>query len=412
MRYDRRLHAARSTDHYVFNQLIPYIGNKRKLLPLIGRAVTASGVAAGGSFLDLFAGSGVVARFAKTLGFRVIANDWEPYAEAINRCHVGGNAAPRFGARSYAEMLGQLNALPPTAGWVTDHLCPDDDEALEIGRDRMFYMRKNGMRIDAIREEIARLEASGAIDADQAACLIAPLLYQCCYTSNTSGVFKGFHAGWGGSNGTARYRICGDLMLEPALFLDNGQTNEVTRLDAHRFAAEHGQSYDFVYLDPPYNQHPYGSNYHVLNSVALWDKPELSPKISGRGDKSAIRHDWRSERRSPYNSARHAAAAFADLVGSLPARWIAVSYSTDGNIPLIDLARAAVARGATQAFIQPYKRYRVSSQRFSAKPLNAEFVLLIDTGRRATTSPEAICDAILAEERAALMRHPEMAVAP
>lgn len=407
MRYDRRQHAARSTDHYVFNQLIPYIGNKRKLLPLIGRAVEASGLQPGSAFVDLFAGSGVVARYAKTLGFRVIANDWEPYSEAINRCHVGSNAAPRFGALSYAAMLDRLNALPPVQGWVSDHLCPDDDEAFEIGRDRMFYMRKNGMRIDAIRERIAALAAAGELDAGQAACLIAPLLYQCCYTSNTSGVFKGFHAGWGGSNGTARYRICGDLKLDPALFLDNGQANEVTRLDAHRFARDHGRDYDFVYLDPPYNQHPYGSNYHVLNSIALWDKPALSRKISGHGDKSAIRRDWREERRSPYNSARHAAAAFADLVGSLPARWIAVSYSTDGNIKLIDLARAAVARGDTQLFVQPYKRYRVSSQRFSAKPLNAEFVLLIDTARRATTSPEAICAAILDEERDALLRHPE-----
>lgn len=411
MRYDRRRHAARNTDNYIFNQLIPYIGNKRKLLPLIGRAIAASGLAPGGSFIDLFAGSGVVSRYAKTLSFRVVANDWEPYSLAINRCHVGRNAAPDFGGRSYAEMLGHLNALPPAAGWVTGHLCPDDDEAFEIGRDRLFYMRKNGMRIDAIREEIARLEADGAIDADRAACLIAPLLYQCCYTSNTSGVFKGFHAGWGGSNGTARYRICGDLRLEPALFHDNGHTNEVTRLDAHRFAAEHGGSYDFVYIDPPYNQHPYGSNYHVLNSVTLWDKPALSPKISGRGDKSAIRHDWRSERRSPYNNARQAAGAFADLLASLPARWIAVSYSTDGNIPLLDLARAACLRGDTTAFIQPYKRYRVSSQRFSAKPLNAEFVLLIDTARPAGSSPEAICDAILAEERAALESHPEMAPA-
>lgn len=411
MRYDRRQHAARRTEHYVFNQLIPYIGNKRKLLPLIGRAIEASGLSSGDAFVDLFAGSGVVARYAKTLGFRVIANDWEPYALAINRCHIACNAPPSFGRTGYAEMIARLNALPPIAGWVTDHLCPDDDATFEIGRDRLFFMRKNGMRIDAIREEIARLEADDGIDADQAASLIAPLLYQCCYTSNTSGVFKGFHAGWGGSNGTARYRICGDLALEPALFLDNGQANEVTRLDAHRFADEHGRDYGFVYLDPPYNQHPYGSNYHVLNSVALWDKPALSPKISGHGDKSAIRRDWRTERRSPYNSARLAAAAFADLVGSLPARWIAVSYSTDGNIPLLDLARAACARGETQVFIQPYKRYRVSSQRFSAKPMNAEFVLLIDTGRRATSSPEAICAAIVAEERDALRSHRETAEA-
>ena len=407
MRYERRKHAARDTDNFVFNQLIPYIGNKRKLLPLIGQAIDASGLRAGGSFVDLFSGSGVVARFAKAQGLRTIANDWEPYSERINRCYIAGNAPPRFNDRSYAEMIAHLNALPPVQGWVTDHLCPDDDDAYVIDHDRLFYMRKNGMRIDAIREELERLRAAGRLDDAQFACLLAPLLYQSCYTSNTSGLFKGFHAGWGGSNGTARYRICGDLKLEPAAFCDNGLANEVTRLDAQTFAREHGGSYDFVYVDPPYNQHPYGSNYHVLNSIALWDKPSLTRKIGGRGDKSAIRLDWRTERRSLYNSARHAAQAFATLIDGIAARSIAISYSTDGNIPLLDLARAACARGATTAFIQPYKRYRVSAQRFSRKPMNAEFVLLIDTSRTHDGSAEAICDAILEEEREALRNHGE-----
>ena len=407
MKYDRRKHAARDTDNFVFNQLIPYIGNKRKLLPLIGQAIEASGLRPGGSFVDLFSGSGVVARFAKAQGLRTIANDWEPYSEQINRCYIAGNAPPRFNDRSYAEMIAHLNALPPVQGWVTDHLCPDDDDTYVIGHDRLFYMRKNGMRIDAIREELEGLRTAGRLGDAQFACLLAPLLYQSCYTSNTSGVFKGFHAGWGGSNGTARYRICGDLKLEPAAFCDNGLANEVTRLDAQSFGREHGGSYDFVYVDPPYNQHPYGSNYHVLNSIALWDKPPLGRKIGGRGDKSAIRLDWRTERRSPYNSARHAAQAFATLIDGIAACSIAISYSTDGNIPLLDLARAACARGATTAFIQPYKRYRVSAQRFSRKPMNAEFVLLIDTTRAHDGSAEAICDAILEEEREALRNHGE-----
>ena len=91
---------------------------------------------------------------------------------------------------------------------------------------------------------------------------------------------------------------------------------------------------------------------------------------------------------------------------------IAVSYSTDGNIPLVELVQACCARGATVAFIQPYKRYRVSTQRFSRKPLNAEFVLLVDTARAAPCSAEAICDAILEEERQALLGHRELAGGP
>lgn len=86
--YDKAGHAAFHSTDYVFAQLIPYIGNKRKLLPLIVRALSATGQAGmERTFLDLFAGSGVVSRMAKQCGYRVIASDWEPYAEATNRSY-------------------------------------------------------------------------------------------------------------------------------------------------------------------------------------------------------------------------------------------------------------------------------------------------------------------------------------
>ena len=125
--YSARLHAAAHTSEYLYHQLIPYLGNKRKLLPLIARAVEQTG-AASGTFVDYFAGSGVVSRWAKQLGFRVIANDWEPYALPINQCAIECNAAPAF-AR-FGGMAGAfdvLNRLTPEEGYVTTHLCPADD---------------------------------------------------------------------------------------------------------------------------------------------------------------------------------------------------------------------------------------------------------------------------------------------
>ena len=176
-----------------------------------------TGVRPGGCFVDFFAGSGVVARWAKLLGYRVIANDWEPYSQVINRCYIACNRPPAMAAaRRVRRAIERLNRLPPVVGWVTEHLCPRDDEHFDVERDRMFYMRKNGMRIDAIREQIAAWKRAGAITDLEEACLLAPLVYQACYTSNTSGVFKGFHNGWGGQTATALYRIAGDLRLEHA----------------------------------------------------------------------------------------------------------------------------------------------------------------------------------------------------
>ncbi|KPV49518.1 DNA methyltransferase, partial [Kouleothrix aurantiaca] len=158
---------------------------------------------------------------------------------------------------------------------------------------------------------------------------------------------------------------------------------------------------------PPYNQHPYGSNSHVLNSLALWDRPALSERIDGR-NKAAIRADWRTERRSAYNYRGEAERAYAALLETLNARAILTSYSTDGMIPLERLLELNIARGHTQLVQREYKRYRVSSQRFSRKPLNIEFVLITDTTRtHAGPSAEALCAQLRHAEHAALAGHRE-----
>ncbi|MCE2564368.1 DNA adenine methylase [Komagataeibacter sp. FNDCF1] len=394
MEWNAARHSAVLTDEYLFSQLIPYIGNKRKLLGLVAQAIAATGAdPARTDFVDLFAGTGVVSRLAKRLGFRVMANDWEPYSEVLNLCHVGMQAAPGFhDGRSYAQVMAELNALPPLEGWITRHLCPDDDVRYDTTRDRMFYMRKNGMRIDAIRERIARWDRDGLLEPGQRACLLAPLLYSASYNSNTSGLFKGFHRGWGGRTGTALYRIAADLQLRPACFMDNGRDNMVLRMDAQDLATDLAGRIGegaIAYVDPPYNQHPYGANYHVLNTITLWDQPRLAPKITGR-DKAAIRQDWRITRRSAYNHRSRALSAYRQLLSALDTCWIATSYSTDGFIPLADMVRANCDRGRVAVFTRGYKRYRVSRQRYSERPMTVEFILLTHTRARATRTPDEI----------------------
>jgi adenine-specific DNA-methyltransferase len=405
--YDRKRHAAVRTSEFLFNQLIPYIGNKRKLLRLIHQAIQNSSQREG-AFVDFFAGSGVVSRLAKLLGYRVIANDWEPYAEAINRCYIACNGPPKFASLGgYEQAIRTLSALTPKVGWVTEHLCPRDDEHYDVKTDRMFYMRRNGMLIDAVREQIAVWKDAGRISDVEEACLLAPLVYQACYRSNTSGVFKGFHNGWGGRTKTALYRIATDLVLDMPVFWDNGQKNLVFCQDAHALAERlSAQEVDVAYLDPPYNQHPYGSNYHVLNSVVLWDKPPLERQIT-RGTKAAIRLDWRTDRRSAYNYRDEATAAYRRLLGTINARYILTSYSTDGTIPLLELLQSNVERGHVSLEMQGYKRYRVSSQRFSKKPMNVEFVLTVDTHRKGRASADELVGMIRERENEVLLAHPE-----
>jgi adenine-specific DNA-methyltransferase len=402
-----RRHAAASTDEFIFSQLIPYIGNKRKLLHVIAEAVEFTGCKAG-TFADMFTGSTVVARWAKKQGFRVIANDWEPYSYQIALGTVVPNRPPAFKRLGGADRVFRtLNELPPLHGYVAAHLCPRDDENPDPLRERMFFTRANGERIDAIGEQIAAWSAAGAISPDQRAYVMASFIYAVSYASNTSGVFKGFHNGWGGKTGTALYRIRGTLSLQQPILHDNGKANLALRRDAQTLAGELpevcGGIPDIVYIDPPYNQHPYGSNYHVLNTIALWDKPPISPGILVDGrkrDKSAIRTDWRTLRRSPYNSARDALPAFRALLDRVQARWVLVSYSTDGNIPLEGLLTALAERGQVHVFAQKYKRYRVSTPRMSPRPHNVEFVAVLETsGPPCPARVGEMADAIHRRER-------------
>lgn len=408
--YKSRRHAAVRTEEYLYSQLIPYIGNKRKLLWLISNALQRTGLTKG-TFVDFFAGSSVVARLAKLLGYQVIANDWEPYSQVINKCYIGLNSPPEY--NRLGGMQGAfdfLNGLPPIEGYIATHLCPRDDNNPDPDRERMFFTRANGGKIDAMREKIEEWDLAGLLTPNEKAVLLAAMVYSVSYVSNTSGVFKGFHRGWGGNTQTALYRILSDIELRPPVLYDNQQENEAYQLDAQLLAAqlrEANQAFDVAYLDPPYNQHPYGSNYHVLNTVVLWDKPELSPTISGR-DKSAIRLDWRTERRSAYNYST-ALDAYELLIHTINARYILTSYSTDGNIPLLEMLQSAARRGAITCVAKPYKRYRVSTQRMSRKPMNVEFILMIDTqGKSTQTEAADLYEEIVRTEEEALSSHPEL----
>jgi len=131
-----------------------------------------------------------------------------------------------------------------------------------------------------------------------------------------------------------------------------------------------------------------------LNTIDLWDKPEVDKEILIDGktvNKSAIRRDWRTERRSLYCYRDTAPQAFHDLIKKLRARYILVSYSTDGLISFDALLDTFARKGHLDIATRRYKRYRVSSQRYSGvdvsdRGYNTEFVMIIDTARRSTSA--------------------------
>jgi len=121
--------------------------------------------------------------------------------------------------------------------------------------------------------------------------------------------------------------------------------------------------------------------------------------------------DWRTHRRSAYNYSAIAAAAYKQLIQTLNARYILTSYSSDGTIPLTEMLSANIDRGDVTIEMKGYKRYRVSSQRYSEKPMNVEFVLVLDTHKKASVTAEELRYKILNAEGSVIKKHSESSAA-
>ena len=72
---------------FLKEQIITYLGNKRALLGFLEQGLNHAKSELKKdkiSFLDMFSGSGIVARFAKAHSNFIIANDLENYSRLIN----------------------------------------------------------------------------------------------------------------------------------------------------------------------------------------------------------------------------------------------------------------------------------------------------------------------------------------
>ena len=408
-------------DHpYLKKQLIAYIGNKRSLQPLLYQVFSKIGNCGRGSgrsatqpavFLDPFAGSGSVARLARYLGFRVLANDWEYYAFVLNYAHLcigSSEAKGLFRSRGGPQaLLAELNALPPPLEadrYISRYYAPVSTEAADYHTERLFYTRENALIIDGIRSRLEKMYP-GTEDTQEKLLLLAALLYQCATHTNTSGVFKACHKGFGGHSRDALGRILSPIRLQMPILIDTPGKAEVGCQDALQFVRS--RPAELCYLDPPYNQHQYGSNYHLLNTIALWDKPAVNNELRGDGrlkHKAGIRKDW-VKTRSAYCYRRSAGRQFRELLDAIDARHIVLSYNTEGIIPFEELVELLASQGRIELFGNEYVKYRGGRQSIARQVHNLEFVLLLDRNR-STSGPDRqrLERAVLANRLAVLMK--------
>jgi adenine-specific DNA-methyltransferase len=308
--------------------VIKYLGSKRLLIPKILEQVRL--VQSARSVIDLFSGTSRVGYALKAAGYRVLANDHNAYAEMVARCYVETDVAQV--SQDAGRLIRELNALPGRPGFFTETYC-------EKSR---FFHPKNGARIDAIRNRITELGLPRQLEA----VVLVALMEAADRVDSTTGVQMAYLKQWAP-------RALADLELRfpPLLERAPAGPGQATGWDA--LEAARRLEADVAYLDPPYNQHSYLANYHIWETLVLWD----SPGVYGSACK---RLDCRT-RKSPLNSKVRFLEYFRSILSALRVPVVIVSFSdegflTEGEMALV-LGDLAGPDGTVERAVMDYRRY-------------------------------------------------------
>jgi adenine-specific DNA-methyltransferase len=303
--------------------MIKYLGSKRRLVPVLGELFARSGAT---TALDLFTGTTRVAQELKRRGGMVTALDRARYAEVFAQCYIATDATTVDPAALDAA-LGELDALPGAPGYFTETFC-----------ERSRYFRpENGARVDAIRDAIDERYGSSPLRP----LLLTSLIEAADRVDSTVGVQMAYLKRWAP-------RALQPLRLRaPELLAGPGRA-----VCADAVGAIGGLgSFDFAYLDPPYNQHRYFTNYHVWETLVAWDAPEHYGVACKRTD-ARLDHT-----KSAFNRKREMPDALRTCIEQVDAELVVVSYNDESWITLDALETLGAARGAVRTLAFDSARY-------------------------------------------------------
>ena len=305
--------------------MIKYIGSKRALLGHVTGAVR-SVLPEGGLVCDLFSGTARVGHALKGQGFRVWSNDHNAYAHTLATAYVQADRE-RWADRAEA-VLSELRTVPPQAGWFTRTFC---DEA-------RFFHPDNGAKIEAMRERIETMD----LEPELRAIVLVSLMEAADRVDSTAGLQMAYMKAW-----APRALKPLELRLPNLLPGVAAGPCRATQGDAVEIAGQ--VEADLVYLDPPYNQHSYLANYHVWESLVLWDRPETYGVANKRIDVKT--------RKSPFNSRPGIGPALQAVIERVKTPNLIVSFNDEGYLSREQLVAMLGARGHVQVIEIARPRY-------------------------------------------------------
>jgi len=311
-----------------------YIGSKYKLSDFINTTIhsVVGNDLSDKIFCDIFAGTGIVGRNFKNSVKKVIANDFEYYSYVLNKNYIENNT-PIPNKNKYIEIL---NNIEPLEGFVYKNYC------LGSGSKRQYFSDFNGKKIDAVRQKIENWKQNNEISENLYFFLLTSLLESADKVANTASVYGAFlkHL-----KKTAQK----ELFIEPAEFFINDKKHIVFNEDSNQLIKK--IEGDILYLDPPYNTRQYGANYHLLNTIALYDNFEPKGKTG-----------LRNYNKSQYCSKRSVKDAFEELIKNANFKYIFLSYNNEGLMSVDEVKQIMSKYGKYDLATIAYQRFRADKE--------------------------------------------------
>lgn len=303
--------------------MIKYIGSKRVLVPVLGDLLSLSGAQ---TSLDLFTGTTRVAQEFKRRGSEVTAVDTARYSEVFAKCYIQMDAAA-VDKDDLREALRYLSSLQGEPGYFTETFCVQS----------RYFQPFNGERVDAIRNTLEREFRDSVLFP----ILLTSLIDAADRVDSTTGVQMAYVKDWAP-------RSFNPLELrEPELFVGPGRA---IRGDA-RVVVGQLPRVDLAYLDPPYNQHRYFTNYHIWETLVAWDAPEpygIACKRLDSRDEST---------KSVFNMKRQMPVALRGVIADVNAETLVLSYNNESWVSLEDLVEMCSVHGHVGVLAFDSKRY-------------------------------------------------------
>lgn len=346
-----------------------FLGNKKRMLENIQYVIDINNIN-GEVFCDLFAGSGSVGDYFKDR-FKIISNDYLYFSSLINKAKLSNNTIPNFS--NFIEKFGQnpfdyFNSktyIADSQYFIANNYSP-------LGG-RQYFSVENAVKIDGIRIEIETLYKDFVLSTDEREFLLASLIESVMGVSNTTGTYEAFLKTWD-------RRALKQFILEP-IVINNVKplaNNSVYNKDSNELIrAING---DILYIDPPYTITDYNAAYHLLESIAKYDYPQLNG-ITGRRKET--------HGKSKYTRKEQALINFEDLFRQAQFDDILISYSTQGLVSveeLCSLAKHFAKNKEVKVYHFPYREYKNIRQSKKGENLN-EVIIYFKKDRSIIRSP-------------------------